>query len=194
MSEDQKPPAMTIRIPAPRVLAEAATRRPDARIAEVLQALHRAEGTIAGSDVPTGSPSTETLAWELRALREWLSNTSPIVEEAARRLGSCVGAFERVVVVSNEKLADFQRSHDCAVRQLHEAAHALRRRADVLAAWRAWWARYVAAFCLVIALLLAGGIGLAWSAHTLAKRTHDILAQILENQEKAQAAKAGKRR
>ena len=44
------------------------------------------------------------------------------------------------------------------------------------------------------ALLLAGGIGLAWKAHTLAKSTHDILAQILANQESAQAAKAGKRR
>jgi hypothetical protein len=46
MSEDDKAPAMTIRIPAPRVLAEAAARRPDARTAEVLRALHRAKGTI----------------------------------------------------------------------------------------------------------------------------------------------------
>jgi hypothetical protein len=54
--------------------------------------------------------------------------------------------------------------------------------------------KHAAAFCLVIALLLAGGIGLAWRAHVLANSTHDILAQILENQERAQAAKAGKRR
>jgi hypothetical protein len=51
----------------------------------------------------------------------------------------------------------------------------------------------VTAFCLVIALLLAGGIGLAWRAHTLAKSTHEILAQILENQERARTAKAGNR-
>jgi len=190
MSEDDKAPAMTIRIPAPRVLAEAAGRRPDAR----LRALHRAKGTIGKTEVPTSSPSTETLVGELRALREWLSKTPPVVEEAAQRLASCAGILERALIVPSEKLADFQRSQDGAVRELREAVHALKRQADALAAWRAWWARHVAAFCLTIALLLVGGIGLAWKAHTLAKSTHDILAQILENQEKAQAAKAGKRR
>lgn len=194
MSEDDKAPAMTIRIPAPRVLAEAAGRRPDARTAEVLRALHRAKGTIMGTDVPTSSPSTETLAWELRALRELLSKTPPVVEEAAQRLASCAGILERAVIVPSEKLDDFQRSHDAAGREVREAVHALKRQADSVASWRAWWARHVAAFCLTIALLLAGGIGLAWKAHTLAKRTHDILAQILANQESAQAAKAGKRR
>jgi hypothetical protein len=180
MSEDDKAPAMTIRIPAPRVLAEAAAKRPDARTAEVLRALHRAKGTIMGTDVPASSPSTETLAWELRALHE--------------RLASCAGILERAVIVPSEKLADFQRSQDGAVRDLREAVHALKRQADALAAWRAWWARHVATFSLTVALLLAGGIGLAWKAHSLATSTHDILAQILANQESAQAAKAGKRR
>ena len=180
MREDDKAPAMTIRIPAPRVLAEAAARRPDARTAEVLRALHRAKGTIVGTDAPTNSPSTETLVWELRALHE--------------RLASCAGVLVRAVIVPSEKLADFQRSQDGAVRELREAVHALKRQAEALAAWRAWWARHVVAFCLTSALLLGGGIGLAWRAHTLAKRTHDILEQILENQTKAQAAKTGKRR
>lgn len=180
MSEDDKARAMTIRIPAPRVLAEAAGRKPDARTAEVLRALHRAKGTVMGTDVPTSSPPTETLAWEVRALRE--------------RLASCAGILERAVMMPSEKLDDFQRSHNAAVREVREAVHALKRQADSLASWRAWGARHVAAFCLTIALLLAGGIGLAWKAHTLAKGTHDILAQILANQESAQAAKAGKRR
>ena len=180
MSEDDKAPAMTIRIPTPRVLAEAAARRPDARTAEVLRALHRAKGTLTGTDVPASSPTAETLAWELRVLHE--------------RLASCAGILDRAVIVPSEKLEDFQRSHDAAVRELREAVHALKRQADALAAWRAWWARHVATFCLTVALLLAGGIGLAWRAHTLAKSTHDILAQILANQERAQAAKAGKRR
>jgi hypothetical protein len=43
-------------------------------------------------------------------------------------------------------------------------------------------------------LVLAAGIALAWRAHALAQGTHDILQQILENQTKAQAAKALKRR
>jgi hypothetical protein len=194
MGEDNKAPDMTIRTLAPRILGEAAARRPDARTAEVLRALHRAKGMITEPDAPTSSRSMETLGWELGSLREWLSKTSPIVEEAARRLATTAAAFERAVLVPSAKLEDFQRSHDAAVRELREAVHALRRQADALAAWRAWWARHVAGFCLTIALLLACGIGFAWKAHTLAKSTHDILAQILANQESAQAAKAGKRR
>jgi hypothetical protein len=194
MAEDNKAPDMTIRIPAPRVLGETAARRPDARIAEVLRALHRAKGTIAEPAASTSARSMETLGWELRSLREWLSKTSPIVEEAARRLATTAAVFERAVLVPSERLDDFQRSHDAAVRELLEAVHTLKRQADALAAWRAWWARHAATFCLTSALLLGGGIELAWNAHTLAKSTHDILAQILENQEWAQAAKAGKRR
>jgi hypothetical protein len=124
MSEDEKASAMTIHIPAPRVLAEAAARRPDARTAEVLRALHRAKGTIGGPDVPTSSPSTDTLAWELRGLREWFSKTSPAFEEAARRLASCATVLEGVVVVPSEKLADFQRNQDAAVGEFREAAYA----------------------------------------------------------------------
>jgi hypothetical protein len=134
----------------------------------------------------------EALGWELRSLREWLSKTSPIVEEATRRLAATVTVFERAVLVPSERLDNFQHSHDGAVRDLREAVHALKRQVDALAAWRAWWARNVAAFCLVIALLFAGGIGLAWRAHTLARSTHDILAQILENQERARTAKGDK--
>jgi hypothetical protein len=194
MSEDDKAPDMTLRVPPPRVFGEAAARRPDARTAEVLRALHRAKGTIAEPDAPTSPRSMELLGWELRSLREWLSKTSPIVEEAARRLATTAAVFERAVIVPSEKLDDFQHSHDRAVRELREAVHALKSQADLLASWRAWWARHVAAFCLTIALLLGGGIGLAWKAHTLAKSTHETLVQILENQERAQAAKAGKRR
>ena len=193
MSEDDKAPAMMIRIPAPRVLAEAAARRPDARTAEVLRALHRAKGTIKGTDVPTSSPSKETLAWELRALRELLSKTSPVVEETAQRLASCTGLFERAVIVPNEKLADLQRSQDGAVRELRQALHGLTRQTDVLPAWRAWWARRVAAWGLVLMVLFGVGVGLAWRAHTLAQSTHDILEQILENQAKAHATRGGKR-
>jgi hypothetical protein len=194
MGEDSKAPAMTIRIPAPRALAEAAARSPDARTAEVLRALHRAKGTLVGAEVPTSSPSTETLIRELQALREWLSTTSSATDALARRLGSCVTVLEQVVIVPSEKLAGFQRSQESVVRELRDAVHTLKRQADVLVTWRAWWTRRLATFSLVLALLLAGGIGQAWRAHALAKSTHEILAQILENQERAQAAKAGKRR
>jgi hypothetical protein len=162
------------------VLAEASGRRPDARTAEVLRALHRAKGTIVGTDVPASSPTGETQAWELRALRE--------------RLASCAGIIERAVIIPSEKLADFQRSQDGAVRELREALHGLTRQTDVLLAWRAWWTRRAAAWGLLLVAFFGVGVGLAWRAHTLAQSTHDILQQILENQTKAQASKAGKRR
>ena len=47
---------------------------------------------------------------------------------------------------------------------------------------------------LALLLVFAAGIALTWRAHAVAQSTHDILQQILENQTKAQAAKAGKRR
>ena len=52
---------------------------------------------------------------------------------------------------------------------------------------------YLVTWAAVLALVFGAGIALAWRAHALAQGTHDILQQILQNQ-KAQAAKGGKRR
>ena len=185
---------MTIRIPAPRVLAEAAAPSLDPRTAEVLRSLDRAKGTIARMEVPTDSPSVANLALELRALREELSQTTPNIEATAQSLDSTARVLERAVTMAGERLADFQRGHEGAVRELRVSVDRLVRRADVLAAWRAWCTRQMATWGMVLALVLAAGIALAWRAHTLAQSTHDILQQILENQTKAQVAKGGKRR
>ena len=96
--------------------------------------------------------------------------------------------------MAREMLADFQRGQDRAVSELRVSVDRLMRQAEILAAWRAWWARQVATLAVVLALVLGAGIGLAWRANALAQSTHDILQQILENQTKAQAGKAGKRR
>jgi len=96
--------------------------------------------------------------------------------------------------MAGERLADFQRGHEGSVSELRVSADRLIRQADVLAAGRAWWTRHVATWAVVLALVLAAGIALAWRAHALAQSTHDILRQILENQTKAQGAKAPKRR
>jgi len=180
MSEDEK--------------AEAASQNLDPRTAEVLRFLDRAKGTIAKTEVPTSSPSAANLARELRALREGLSQTTPNIEATAQSLDSTARVLERAVAVAGERLAEFQRGQDRAVRELRESVDRLVRQADALAAWRAWWTRQVATWCMLLALVLAAGISLAWRAHSLAQNTHDILEQILENQTKAQAAKAGKRR
>ena len=194
MSEDEKGPGMTIRIPVPRVLAEAAAPSLDPRTAEVLRSLDRAKGTIARMEVPTGAPSAADLAREMRALREGLSQTTPNIEATTQRLDSTARALERVVAVAGERLTDFQRGRDGAVSELRVSVDRLIRQADALAAWRAWWTRQVATWAVVLALVLAAEIAVAWRAHAVAQSTHDILQQILENQTKAQAAKGGKRR
>ena len=180
MSEDEK--------------AEAASQSLDPRTAEVLRFLDRAKGTIARMEVPTGAPSAADLAREMRALREGLSQTTPNIEATAQRLDSTARALERVVTVAGERLADFQRGQDGAVRELRVSVDRLVRQADLLAASRAWWTRQVATWAVVLALVLAAGIALAWRAHAVAQSTHDILQQILENQTKAKAAKGGKPR
>jgi hypothetical protein len=180
MSEDDK-------------LGEAAARL-DPRTAEVLRFLDRAKGSIAKTEVPTASPSATNLARELRALHEGLSQTTPNIEATAQSLDSTARVLERVVAVAGERLADFRRGQDGAVSELRVSVDKLIRQADVFASWRAWWMRQVATLGMVLALVLAAAIALAWRAHALAQSTHDILQQILENQTKAQAAKGGKRR
>ena len=150
--------------------AETAVPSLDPRTAEVLRFLDRAKGTIA--------------------------KTRPnlTIEATAESLDSTARVLERVVAVAGERLADFQRGQDRAVSELRVSVDRLIRQADVLAAWRAWWTRQVATWAVVLALVLAAGIALAWRACAVAQSTHDILQQILENQTKARAAKGGKRR
>lgn len=149
--------------------AEAA-RSLDLRTAEVLRYLDRAKVTIAKTQ------------------------TSPSIDATAESVESTARVIEAVVAVAREMLADFQRGQDRAISELRVSVDGLMRQADVLSAWRTWWTRQVATWALVLALILAAGTGLAWRAYGLAQSTHDILQQILENQTKAQAAKAGKRR
>jgi hypothetical protein len=179
MSEDEK--------------AEAAPSL-DPRTAEVLRSLDRAKGTIAKTGIPSSLAPAVKLARELRELGEGLSQTTPNIEATAQSLERTARGLQRAFTMAGERLADFQRGQDGAVREIRLSVDALRRQADVLASCRAWWMRQVATWGMVLALVLAAGIALAWRAHALAHSTHDILQQILENQTKAQAAKAAKRR
>jgi hypothetical protein len=150
--------------------AEAPGPSLDRRTAEVLRSLDRAKVTIAKTQ------------------------TNPNIEATAESLESTARVMEAVVAVAGERFADFQRGQDRAVSEIRVSVDDLIRQANALAGWRAWWTRQVAAWAMVIALVLGAGFGLAWRAHALAQRTHDILQQILENQTRAQAAKTGKRR
>jgi len=69
---------------------------------------------------------------ELRALVASLSRTTPVVEDAAKRLATCAGHLERTVVAQSEKLAEFQRSQNGAFWDLREIAQGPERQADVL--------------------------------------------------------------
>jgi hypothetical protein len=166
----------------------------DARTAEVLRCLDRAKGTIANTAVAARLVSAACVADELRGPGQAPSQAMPDAEAMARSLDSAVRVLERVVVIASDGLTDLQRGQDAAVRELRDSIHALLRQVDVLAAWRSWWTRQIAAWALLLTLLFAGGVALAWRAHALAQNTHDILDQILENQTRAQAAKTTKRR
>jgi hypothetical protein len=172
---------------------EIAAPNPDPRTAEVLRALSRAKGTVGKTEVTVGPPSREELVGELHGLREWLWRTTPLTDDTAQSLASTARVLERAVGVAGEKLADLQRHQEAIVRELHDTAQDLRRHAAELVAWRAWWTRLMATWGLVLALTLAGGLGIAWRAYRLADRTHDILEQILENQAKARVGKEAKR-
>jgi hypothetical protein len=132
-------------------------------------------------------------AGESQVLREWLWRTTTGNEDTAQSLAATSRLLERVVGAAGEKLGDLQRHQDVIVRELRDTAHELRRQADELAAWRAWWTRLMATWGVVLVLTVAGGVGIAWRAYRLADRTQGILEQILENQAKARAEKGTKR-
>jgi hypothetical protein len=169
-----------------------ATQSPDPRTAEVLRALNRARGTVGRVEVSTGSTSPVEPIGESQVLREWLWRTTAGTEDTAQSLAATSRLLERLVGGAGEKLGDLQRHQDAIVRELRDTVHELRRHADELAAWRGWWTRLMATWGLVLALTVAGGVGIAWRAYRLANSTHDILEQILENQAKARADKSGK--
>jgi hypothetical protein len=150
---------------------------------------------MAKADEP-GAAKTSAIAGlqgEVRALREGLTNTMHLTDEIVQRLASSTRALEHSIVLSNEKQADSQRRQEGIARELQEAKQGLRQQIAVVAAWRAWWTKQVAALGIVLVVLLGAGAALLWRMHFLAKDTHDILLQILQNQTKAQTGTGGKR-
>jgi len=168
---------------------EKANTSPDPRTAEVLRALQRARGMVASA--PRSS--------DLSPLRELLSNEGRASQDVTERLASSVRFLETALVTATEKLADFQRSQDRTLRELHEAVQTLKHEADVLAGWHAWGTRRVAAWGLILGVVVGAAVALSWRTHAVALRTHAVLEQILENQVQAakiqaQAVKGGRRR
>src|SRR5207245_9287278 len=97
--------------------AEAAARSLDPRTAEVLGCLDRAKGNNAKTQ------------------------TNPSIDATAQSLDSTARVLERLVAMAGERLADFQRGQDGAVRERRVSVDRLVRQADLLAASRAWWTR-----------------------------------------------------
>ena len=163
---------------------ESANASPDPRTTEVLRALQRARGMVANA---ARSP-------DLPPLREVSSNGGGASQDVVERLASGVRFLETALVAATQKLTDFQRNQDRSVCELHEAVQDLKRQAAVLAGWHAWGARRVAAWGVVVGLLVGALVGLSWRTHVVALSTHAVLEQILENQARAQAAKSERRR
>jgi hypothetical protein len=131
---------------------------------------------------------------ELLALCEERSNAGPAAQGLVETMSATARLLERALVTATEKQVDFQRSQDRAIWELRESVQGLKHQADILADSYAWAVRRVAAWGLILGLLVAAAVALAWRATTIAASTHAILEQILDNQARAQAVKSGKRR
>lgn len=173
--------------------SESANASPDPRTAEVLRALQRARGMVANAGHLDSAPAAARSP-ELPPLREVPSNGGGASQDVVERLASSARFLETALVAATQKLTDFQRSQDRSVRELHEAVQGSKRQAAVLAGWHAWGTRRVAAWGVILGLLVSAAVALSWRTHAVALSTHAVLAQILENQARAQAAKSGKRR
>jgi cell division protein FtsB len=165
---------------------------PDPRTAEVLRVVQRAKGTVSAELGP--SLRRPDLADGLVMLREALSNRSAGLKEGMESLVSTVRGLEGVLVTSTDKAAELHRGQERSLRELRDSVQGLKHQVDTLARRQAWWARLVVAGGLILGLLLAGVITLAWRTRAVALDTHAVLVQILENQARLQAAKSGKRR
>jgi hypothetical protein len=172
---------------------ETASTSPDPRTAEVLRALQRARGMVANAGSLSSAP-VAARSPELPPLREVASNGGRTSQDVVESLASSVRFLETALVNATDKLADFQRSQERAVRELRESVQGLKHQADVLAGWYVWGARRVAAWGVILALLVAAAAALSWRARAVVLSTHAVLEQILENQARAQAAKSGRRR
>lgn len=168
-------------------------KSPDPRAAEVLRALQRARGMVVNA-APLNSAPVAARSPELPPLREVPSNGGRASQDVVERLASSVRFLETALVAATERLTDLQRSQDRTVRELHESVQGFKHQADVLAGWHAWGTRRVAAWGVILGLLVGAVVALSWRTRVVALSTHAVLEQILENQARAQAAKTEKRR
>jgi hypothetical protein len=173
VSEDEKPTGMTIRLPAPRAVAEAVASDRDPRTAEVLRALHRARGTVIETkDLGTSKVSEKAAAGlqrEIHLLREALSKAALLPDEMAQRLASRTRTLEQSLVMPGAALADLQRTYESVARVLGDSGQLQRQQTDRLAAWHAWWRRQVALWTLVLGVLFVVG-GAVLCAHIRSPR------------------------
>jgi len=170
---------------------EATNTSPDPRTAEVLRALQRARGMVANAaplnSAPVAARSPEPEPPPLRGVPANCGRASHDV--VVDRLTSSVRFLHAALVAANDKLTEFQKSQDCTVRELQESVQGLKHQADVLARWHAWRTRRVAAWGVVLGVLVGAVVALSWQTRAVALRTHAVLEQILENQAHIQAAK-----
>jgi hypothetical protein len=153
---------------------ETANTSPDPRTAEVLRALQRAKGMVANAG-PLSLAPVAARSPELPPLREVPSNGGRTSQDVVESLASSVRFLETALVTATEKLTDFHRSQDRAVRELRESMQGLKHQTDALAGRHARGARRVAAWGAILGLLVAAAVALSWRTHAVARSTHTVL-------------------
>jgi uncharacterized protein YoxC len=174
-------------------MSETDTSNPslDPRTAEVLRVVQRAKGMVANADPASSPPDSERSSALPRGVH---STGAPADQEAAQNLLLSWRALETALVTATKMLSDGQRSQDRTVQELRGSVQGLKQQADALAGRRARSVAHVAAWGVLLAILITAVAALSWRTQAVASSTHAILEQILDNQARAQAAKSGKRR
>jgi hypothetical protein len=194
MDEDEKTSDLTIAYPPPARVAEATA---DPRIARVLLAVQRAKGSLAASHTfPRSGDITEPvvrLGLEVQALREELAERMPLTDEELKRLSSAVGGVDGSVATLESTLSDLRRDVSIATERQSASAQHLQAQVSALVALHREWRSSLRAWGITFWLVFVISGAIAVRSCMVATDTYDTLAQILENQAKAQAGQGTRR-
>jgi hypothetical protein len=133
------------------------------------------------------------LGLEVQALREELAERMPLTDEELKRLSSAVGGVDGSVATLESTLSDLRRDVSIATERQSASAQHLQAQVSALVALHREWRSSLRAWGITFWLVFVISGAIAVRSCMVATDTYDTLAQILENQAKAQAGQGTRR-